>query len=873
MRKLPLALACAWVLGAPGAFAMGLGELQTQSYLNQPLRASIPLLDLRPGELETLSIKLGDEAQFARHGYSLMSIYGRIKLQVVGGAHPHVLITSDAPVRDPALGLVFQVESKDGVFERAVSVLLDPEGYRPLAVVKPAPAQPVASAEGIRRAEVTSSVPQKRVAPPPMDMPDGGDYTVVSGDTAYGIAQRVRPQGVSVQQTIDMILQANPHAFANPQNAGTLLAGKTLKIPNAQAMREARASTPRVADKAATTTVAAPSAAQPRLDIVQPSAPAAPVAPAVVAPVVGEVVGNAAGVAAPPQAPAPSAAAPVPVTSTIPVEVQEQIEASKVENERLTGLLASQDERLRKMEELLRLNETLVKELEQKLKDQPSASAPAVPVAVPAESSAPAWTLWLMGLGGLLAAVAAYLFGSRRRSAQSGQSDQASTSSYAAPVPSEAAVAESAVVSPAALAKTTGAAAAAATVTAAAEPAADVVADAEDPIKAALEEVEVMQAYGLHDRAIAVLDEALRAHPDNAMLMARRVRAFHESGDADGFLREAEAFRRAQSTENAYWPEIRALGAQHYPSSPLFSLASEQEGHETSFAASAEDQAALLQPLDGLNMAQPTTVDSATHTEDVPPLEFDMPPLELDMPAVTDLGAQSAATSPAEAETWAPFELPVAEDAFANWSAAPATADVPPADVAEVSAEDLATLGIELPQADGQRDVGAPVSVFNEPEFVEDTPSATQKDELAALDLDFIPSPLAQEPAAAEAFMPLESVQPVDLNAPAFEPVAQQNDALSLDLAPLSLDMPAAPLADVQPSTLASSVNFAESAPAANPSSGVVSEHEVKLDIAAAYIDMGDPQGAREMLHEVLDSHCDELLKARARSMLDQMAG
>ncbi len=869
MRKLPLALACAWVLGAPGAFAMGLGELQTQSYLNQPLRASIPLLDLRPGELETLSIKLGDEAQFARHGYSLMSIYGRVKLQVVGGARPHVLITSDAPVRDPALGLVFQVESKDGVFERAVSVLLDPEGYRPLAVVKPASAQPVAPAEGIRRAEPSAPASQARVTPPPMAMPDGGDYTVVSGDTAYGIAQRVRPQGVSVQQTIDMILQANPHAFANPQNAGTLLAGKTLKIPNAQAMREARTSAPRTADKAATTTVAAPSAAQPRLDIVQPSAPAAPVAPAVVAPVVGEVVGNAAGVAAQSQAPAPSAA--TPVTSAIPVEVQEQIEASKVENERLTGLLASQDERLRKMEELLRLNETLVKELEQKLKDQPSAPAPAVPVAAPAESSAPAWTFWLMGLGGLLAAVAAYLFGSRRRSAQNEQSEQASTLSYAAPVPSEAAVAESAVVSPAALAKTTGAAAAA-TVTAAAEPAADVVADVEDPIKAALEEVEVMQAYGLHDRAIAVLDEALRAHPDNAMLMARRVRAFHESGDADGFLREAEAFRRAQSTESAYWPEIRALGEQHYPSSPLFSLTSEQGGDETSFAASVEDQAALLQPLDGLNIAQPQTVDTATRAEDVPPLEFDMPPLELDMPAVTDLSAQSAATTPAEADTWAPLELPVAEDAFANWSPAPATAEVPPADVAEVSAEDLATLGIDLPQVE-QNAVDTPVSVFNEPEFVEDTPQAAQKDELAALDLDFIPTPLAQEPATEEAFIPLESVQPLDLNAPAFEPVAQQNDALSLDLAPLSLDMPAAPPADVQPSTVALPANFAESAPAANPPSGVVSEHEVKLDIAAAYIDMGDPQGAREMLHEVLDSHCDELLKARARSMLDQMAG
>ena len=904
MRKLPLALACALVFGTSSAFAMGLGELQTQSNLNQPLRAVIPIKDVRPNDLDALRVKIGDEAQFARHGYSLMSVYGRIKLQVVGGQRPHILLTTDTPVRDPVLGLVLEIDGPSGTLERAVSILLDPEGYAPMAVAKPATVRnPVSDTQPRDQIYATEKRPTQRSAAPAQELPpikDGGEYTAVSGDTAYGIAQRVKPEGVSLQQTIGMILQSNPQAFANPADASTLLAGKTLTIPNAQAMRQARpvvaVAQPKPADSAPAAQIpAAGAATEPRLDIVQPTSAVTPSVPVVVAPVVGEVVSGAAGTST--DAPAANVQGVVP-SASIPAEVQEQIEASKVENERLTGLLASQDQRLQKMEELLRLNESLIKDMEQKLNTAPA--VPTVPVAAPVEAATPWWSFALMGLGALLAAALAFVAGSRRRSTN--ETDAA----VAQPVTSvelekRPEQTESVVVAPAVVAP------AVAAVAASQGAAADVIEDAADPIKAALEEADVMQAYGLHDRAIQVLSDALQDQPGNAVLMARYARAMHEAGDADGFLREAQAFREEHPNDEAQWAELRALGAAHYSNSPLFTasaasaLASEKSPWVQP-AAEVDEASALIQPLDSLGLATPDAAldellgsQAATQSSSQPSAtSFDMPPLELDLPVVSsfqktseskssaggDVASDTATTGKVDdlLDDWAPLELPVAAGSVQAASQDEISVE------SVVSEDDLAVLGIDLHEAEANllasvaSAVPAVEPALTEADFVEDMQvSSPPQTETAALDLDFVPLPLTD--AAPQRVAPDE---PLTLDLAAFEP---------LDLAavsPLSLEVvtpeavslelvaaaPAAPeVVPLElPLTSAFVENLQEASSAPMPTSGMMSEQEVKLDIAAAYMDMGDHAGAREMLEEVMASDCDELLKSRAAQMMARLS-
>ena len=50
-----------------------------------------------------------------------------------------------------------------------------------------------------------------------------------------------------------------------------------------------------------------------------------------------------------------------------------------------------------------------------------------------------------------------------------------------------------------------------------------------------------------------------------------------------------------------------------------------------------------------------------------------------------------------------------------------------------------------------------------------------------------------------------------------------------------------------------------------------IDEAETKLDLAAAYSDMGDPEGARGILEEVLEQGTDEQ-KQRAQELLDALS-
>jgi len=67
-------------------------------------------------------------------------------------------------------------------------------------------------------------------APAPAASGDGGSYTVKPGDTLGKIALRNKSAGVSLDQMLVAMFQANPNAFIG-QNMNRVLAGRTLTIP------------------------------------------------------------------------------------------------------------------------------------------------------------------------------------------------------------------------------------------------------------------------------------------------------------------------------------------------------------------------------------------------------------------------------------------------------------------------------------------------------------------------------------------------------------------------------------------------------------------------------------------------------------------
>ena len=68
-----------------------------------------------------------------------------------------------------------------------------------------------------------------------------GEYHVVSGDTLWSIAQRIRPAGASMAQVIATIKQANPSVFINNKTA-LLKKGTVLRLPEGRAINSGASS-------------------------------------------------------------------------------------------------------------------------------------------------------------------------------------------------------------------------------------------------------------------------------------------------------------------------------------------------------------------------------------------------------------------------------------------------------------------------------------------------------------------------------------------------------------------------------------------------------------------------------------------------------
>jgi pilus assembly protein FimV len=68
IRKLSLAVAVATALSPVGAFALGLGDINSQSALNQRFKAEIDLLSVDQEEIQDIRVNLASEDAFQRAG-------------------------------------------------------------------------------------------------------------------------------------------------------------------------------------------------------------------------------------------------------------------------------------------------------------------------------------------------------------------------------------------------------------------------------------------------------------------------------------------------------------------------------------------------------------------------------------------------------------------------------------------------------------------------------------------------------------------------------------------------------------------------------------------------------------------------------------
>jgi len=147
-RHLTLSLAVALAMASPCVSAMGLGQLQVRSGLNQPLVAEIPIISGTPSEIEKLDVRLASPEAFARVGLDLpaeLSANLQFTIGKSASGQPVIKITTPERFSEPFLSFLIEADWGKGTVTREYTALIDPPFIAP-AVIQPMVTPAIAAA-------------------------------------------------------------------------------------------------------------------------------------------------------------------------------------------------------------------------------------------------------------------------------------------------------------------------------------------------------------------------------------------------------------------------------------------------------------------------------------------------------------------------------------------------------------------------------------------------------------------------------------------------------------------------------------------------------------------------------------------------------
>ncbi len=283
------------------AHAAGLGQLKVLSGLGQPLNAEIEIVSLQPGEDDSLGARLASAEAFRQAGVEFNPILLGVRLNIIRrDGKPVLRLSTVQPVNEPFLELLVELQWATGRLVREYTFLLDPPEYKgpqpiaaapPVAAPVPAPAPapaavPAAPATQPITQPITRPAPPAEAAPPraeerpvapapapgapakpmtaegledlarrnmmgwetrwgwqgsgtavspqPAAVAGAGTHEVRKGETLGEIAMRNAQPGVSKNQMMIAIFRANPDAFID-DNINLVREGRILAIPDIDA--------------------------------------------------------------------------------------------------------------------------------------------------------------------------------------------------------------------------------------------------------------------------------------------------------------------------------------------------------------------------------------------------------------------------------------------------------------------------------------------------------------------------------------------------------------------------------------------------------------------------------------------------------------
>ncbi|GIX25842.1 MAG: hypothetical protein KatS3mg122_3073 [Caldimonas sp.] len=832
-------------LAAGQAAALGLGRVTVQSALGEALRAEIDVTSLTPEEAANLQARIAAPDAYRAAGveYNAVLSGARVTLERRSDGRPYLKVVSDRAVQEPFVDVILELSWTSGRLVREYTLLLDPPSSTrraaapataPIISAPPAPAAsiaaPPAPAAGPARPAAAAAALAPSAAPAAANAAD--EYRVRRGDTLYGIAARVQRPGVSLDQMLVALFQANPQAFSGG-NMNRLRAGAVLSIPASEqaasvSPREARqliqaqsadfnayrqrlaAATRQTATEEPTRQASgrveaevqdrrqAADAPPDRLTLSKGAVAAAPGAPSAedriaqqrqqqeAAQRVAELSRNVeelkriAPAGTPAAAPAPAPAASPALGVSVPVAAAPAPLASAPEAAPSQPAAAVEAAASAASDAVgVAAAEASAPAVAQAAASAPAPAAAPAPAPVPAEPSliddllANPLTLPLAGgLVALLVGLGVYRLRSQNKK-DSGETSflesRLQPDSFFGASGGQRVDTKDATGAPSSLSYSLSQL--------------DAIGDV-DPVA----EADVYLAYGRDLQAEEILKEAMRANPERLAIRTKLLEVYAKRRDAKGFELLATQLYGLTGGQGEDWARAQELGRQIDPDNALY-----QPGGAPADAAKLPEGG--YEPLGASTMPQSVMPTPSTYADEPQAalkvdLDLDLP---LDEPPAPAGGFNSESTQPLTAAPVDPEPAPTAPQEL--------QASLPPAAAPE------AGMAFELPELPEVASAGAEAGAG--------APSSQPMEfELEGLSLDLEPRPSAEaQPSRAE------------------DPLAE------LDLG--EGEVPGDPM-------------------------------ERKLELAEEFRQIGDREGARELLQEVV-SKSSGALKAKAQSMLAEL--
>ena len=931
LKTLTSAVAGAVLLSA-AANAAGLGKLTVLSSLGQPLRAEIELTAVTPEEAGGLVAQLASADAFRTANIDFNPALTSLRFEVEQrNGRQLIRVSSSQPVNEPFVDMLLELKWNGGRMVREYTFLLDPPDMRSAnspqvaapvdlsrqtnAPAATAPNAPVAAAPAASAANSAANSAPATPAPtrPQTAKKEADQYTVKKGDTLSRIANQVKPGDISLDMMLVALYRANPEAFSG-NNMNRLKSGQILKVPDSGAVRSI------VPDGEARGVVVA-HAADFNAYRAKLAGQVANSTPAKEAETTQNVKGKiTAKVEEKPNAvneakdklTLSKSTATAPVAGKTGVAAEENIAKQKQVDE-AAARVKELEKNVNDLEKLMAVKNKTVAEKPPVAVTPPAAEPAPAPVATPAEAPKPKRTLavpprkpvepsWyevmmeniqLVGLA--VAALLALIYGiilARRRGSKKfvvvpgeivlppdpttpvqpfiaeagGQSVDTSNSVFNSNFAPSASQLDTNEVDPVA-------------------------------------EADVYIAYGRDAQAEDILTEALRTHPERHPVRLKLLEIYATRKDARAFESQASELYSLTRGQGDEWAQASAMGQSIDPTNPLYSA--------TEGAGGAALSAAAVPVAVGAAAAAAASAYSSNDFgtgDDFGAQPAAAAPGDLDL----DLGLDAAPTAARDNAIDFDSDLNDMETALPQ----PADASISPASVAaqsdnlmdfdlgDMSFEPVASTKapIEMPAPAREEAVDDPFDLaFDAPAASVPAAPAPVDDPSMDFSLDLPEDPV--EPAKAAERLPAASTDPLDMDIMGFdipevpalteppkvepkamdfdEPLELPEDAESItaaqaparefDLSDINLDLDNA----FTGAAAAAGAKAEPVEPAATPArDDTMSAHhmemDTKLDLAIAYQEIGDKEGARELLDEVLRGGSDDQI-AKANAMKAQL--